>query len=105
MRNSIFTDINSERERQNDKWGIQSHPSVIHPTPEENHAEYKIPSEEESRNLNERAFFEGRGSWTHIVLEEFAEVVSCENDKDREEELIQLAAVIVAWIEDLRSRK
>ena len=104
LRNQILSDINSERERQDIKWGIQTHPSVMYPDPENNFSLYGILSEEKSRNLNEEAFSEGRGTWSHIALEEFAESIGCTNEKDREGELIQLAAVIVAWIEDLRKR-
>ena len=69
----IFSDIDIERTRQKSKWGAQFH------------------SDQE---------------WPTILGEEFGEVCKAFLEKGRSEELeaelIQVAAVAVAWLEDIR---
>ena len=77
--NNIFESIKEERKRQDEKWGPSSH----HPM-----------------------------EWSSILMEEVGEVSKEVNDytfnsKDSTEmkkELIQVAAVVVAWLEDIESK-
>ena len=67
----IFALISNERERQIEKWGVQRH------TP---------------------------GDWVLILMEEIGEACEAfleQRELDAAHELIQAAAVIVAWIEAL----
>lgn len=43
----------------------------------------------------------GTLTWAHVALEELVEAVSAKNAVDRRKELVQLTAVLVAWIECL----
>ncbi len=98
----IFKDIQKERERQDQKWGEQSHPSVVEglelfDLPEE----YQVPSENRAKRLCEEAFETGKPTWAVIAVEELCEAIQSPDDKLRREELVQLAAVLVHWIEDI----
>lgn len=99
----IFAAIQDERVRQDAKWGPQSHPSVLPGCDNEEDVAwlYNIPTETMAKKLCESSFEANEGSWAHILLEEFAEVVCAKNDNDRRTELIQTAAVCCAWIADL----
>lgn len=47
----------------------------------------------------------GSPTWMHLVREEIAEAF-CETDPDRlEEELTQVAALCVSWVEKIRARR
>lgn len=83
-----------ERHRQDAKWGEQNHPS-LHWALDYGY----IPSETRARGECESAFELGYGSWTHIAFEEFCEAVHAPDEAHRREELVQLAAVCLAWIE------
>lgn len=70
---------------------------------------YFIPTPQEARERCREVEQERRrgADWSSILLEEFCEVVEAAyiGDPDRlEEELIQTAAVCIAWVEDIRSR-
>jgi NTP pyrophosphatase (non-canonical NTP hydrolase) len=71
----ILTDITDERDRQDAKWGVQEH----HPA-----------------------------TWQLILVEEVGETAEALLDDDREryrKELVQVAAVAIAAIEDLDRRE
>lgn len=100
-RETVFCQIDSEREAQDAQWGEQNHPSVGEMR------EYGVFDEEVSKKFCEWATQEGNLTWGHIACEELAEALNAPNDTDRRAELIQLAAVIVAWCEciDRNNRK
>lgn len=78
----IFSEIRAELDRQDEKWGEQNHDD---------------------------------GIWALILGEEFGEACmaaleyefgdSEDPTKHLEEELIQVAAVAIAWVENIRSRR
>lgn len=90
---------------------MQDHPSVVGYMPgwkdtDEYQAVarsiiYRIPTEELAKDLCEEAARVGVTTWAHIAVEELSEAVSAPNDTERRKELIQLAAVVVSWIECL----
>lgn len=101
---SILSEIHRERAKQDQKWGPQNerdYDDVANP---------KFPHAEVARH--ERAICEsatkaGKCSWEHIVDEEYAE--ACESAAAQDPyalraELVQTAAVIVAWIESIDNR-
>ncbi len=101
----IIFEILQERSRQDEKWGEQNHPSVDDESAmlgNEICSYYRIPSEEAAKMACDYKFSiapSGVGSWTDILIEELSEAVSAPNDIKRREELIQLAACVVAHIE------
>lgn len=106
---SILRAFADERQKQILKWGDQTHPCVPAELP-------RIPSshaimlrsiaqelEHAAKADCNNAFREGSGTWWHIAWEELAEAGAAPPEK-RREELVQLGAVITAWIEDLDAR-
>lgn len=63
--------------------------------------EYEIPSEQRAQFLCDLHAGSGNLTYAHIALEEFCEVVSEFDAVKRRNELVQLAAVTVAWIEKI----
>lgn len=89
----ILTDIIAERQRQDAKWGPQSHPNGTD-------ADNTAWAEAVKDRVEEKADL-GTVTWFDILDEEVAEA-SAEEDAERlRTELIQSAAVIVAWVEDI----
>lgn len=101
----IVVEIAEERTRQVDKFGVQKHPDGT------GHAPISAAAFlAEARARCEKAT--GRGpsdeygvlTWEEILTEEYAEAL-CETDPDKlRAELVQVAAVCAAWIEDIDSR-
>lgn len=101
----IVEEIQQERDRQDKRWGEQNWPST---TPilkgrsvERLCEDYEIPTENRAKFLCENAFSKKEGSWAHILIEEVCEAICALTPEKRREELIQTAAVIVAWIESI----
>lgn len=104
-----IADAINERVRQLAKWGDQTHACVP----------WEIPGREVSAKMDERfmakqlehaakadcerEFKAGRGTWWHIANEELAEVLAAD-PADRREELVQLTAVCLAWLEDMDNK-
>ena len=105
----IIEEIKEERKKQDQKWGEQTHPCLDQTllnregscTPQRMCENYEIPKESRARFLCEHSFENGAGTYAHIALEEFSEVVSEFDIEKRRSELIQLTAVCVAWIESI----
>ena len=93
----IFGDLLSERYRQLQKWGPQQHPDGTGGTLSDITADaYRAECEAN--------FAAGVGTWRHILLEEVYEALA-ESERDAlRKELVQVATVAVAWIEDLDNR-
>lgn len=106
---NIFKEIRIERQKQNEKWGEQNHACldvvllnrIGSCTPKRMCDEYELPSEERAKQMCDNAFSQGRGTYAHIAVEEMSEVISAFDIHKRREELIQLTAVCVAWIEKI----
>jgi hypothetical protein len=108
---AVLGDISAERVKQDAKWGEQNHPSVdtvlasrVVYDAQRMTEEYEIPSEARAKFLCDENFRRGVGTWAHIAVEELSEAVSAEGDEVRRGELVQLAAVVVAWIECIDRR-
>jgi hypothetical protein len=106
----ILDDIAEERRRQTDKWGTQSHPNISEPTYEafaDSLRTFKIIADN-YKAMNDSPTEGSELDWTGILLEEVYEALSEmgeENDWPLRYELIQVAAVVVAWIEDIDRRR
>lgn len=94
-----FFNVLAERAKQDLLWGEQNHPDVLRP----NHL---APADAYRRQCDDR-HKAGEGSWMDIVLEELAEAhdeAIAGNTAELRAELVQLAAVIVAWIQAIDRR-
>lgn len=106
---NIFEEIRIERQKQNEKWGEQNHPCLDQVllkrqggcNPQRMCEEYEIPSEARAKQMCDSAFTKNQGTYAHIAVEEMSEVVSAFDIHKRREELVQLTAVCVAWIEKI----
>jgi hypothetical protein len=88
----ILDDVTAERGRQYDKWGIQHHPNG---TDERDKwmADY-------ARHMTDDAAMSNQLTWFDILREEFYEAGAETEWPKLRAELIQVAAVCAAWIQD-----
>ena len=87
--------IKEERARQDRKWGPdRSHPNGTGSPGTKDVADI-------ARMECDNAFRGGWGTWRHILEEEVKEAFAEENPEALAAELIQVAAVCVAWIQDI----
>lgn len=94
---TVLTDVGFERERQFAKWGPQHHPDGTNP-------ELSWWADMRREHCNANADM-GRVSWHDILMEEVAEASAEVSPNALRKELVQVAAVAAAWIEDIDSRK
>jgi malonyl CoA-acyl carrier protein transacylase len=93
---AVLTEVAAERRRQDERWGEQNHPDGSGPLFAAEAAQARKECDEAAEN--------GELSWRHILLEEVAEAMA-EQDADLlRRELIQVAAVAVAWAEAIDRR-
>lgn len=101
-----------ERLSQYEKWGEQNHPDVDQVllnrpggcTPGRMAEEYEIPPAPRAKALCRMAGATTGDTWAHILVEEVAESIEAATLMDKaalKAELIQVAAVAVAWVEKL----
>jgi hypothetical protein len=98
---AIGDELVAERIRQQAKFGEQSCPDAI---PQQLAAIYRA---DVARRLCQAHFASGRGTWIDILCEEVAEAADeafYGNTKQLRQELVQVAAVAVAWIEAIDRR-
>jgi hypothetical protein len=89
---AVISEVNHERRRQDEKWGEQNHPNGTgRPGDADNAAWAK-------RRTDRRAGI-GLVTWRDILTEEFYEVLAESDLMPLRAELIQVAAVAVAWVE------
>jgi len=103
---TAIADALAERVRQLAKWGDQSHPCVpweIEPARAWDERMVAERMEVAAKADCEREFKAGRGTWWHIANEELAEVLAAPPEK-RRQELVQLTAVCLAWLEDMDNK-
>lgn len=111
----VLLEVAYERGRQDARWGEQNWQDVdttltMRPggcTPERMAQEYEIPTETRAKVLCETAFARGDGTYAHIAVEELCEAIAAGTNKGPaalRKELVQCAAVFVAWIECIDRR-
>lgn len=116
MRPDPYDLIRAERRRQDRRWGVQDHPDVCPvltgrpggATPQRIAEDLEIPGEDRAKYLCGIAARAGRTTWAVILVEELAEAVAAAARGDRaglRAELIQVAAVAVAWVESIDRRE
>lgn len=94
----IFDDIAVERMRQDEKWGPQHHHDGTS-------ARVFGQLADAYRDDCDRAASTDRLTWRHILLEEVFEALGEQDQAKLRAELVQVSAVVVAWVEDIDSRK
>lgn len=97
-RQRLCIEVLAERAKQDTKWGEQNHDSV------HKGATGLIANAKQARAFCDRMFMEKTMAWEDIAVEELAEAIDAKNDAERRGELVQLAAVVVAWIECIDRR-
>lgn len=112
-RREVLEEVSQERYKQNAKWGEQNHPDLDPVllnreggcSPSRMAEHYEIPSANRARTLCDMAAQKEELTWAHILIEEVAEVVGTNGDvEELREELVQVAAVAVAWIQAIDRR-
>lgn len=93
----VLADIQLEREAQDAKWGEQNHPDGTGRMGDHVAAIHK-------RNVCEYAAKDGNLTWRHILDEEIAEAYAETDPVLLRTELVQVGAVVAAWIEALDRR-
>lgn len=111
----VLGEVAAERGQQDVTWGEQNHPDVIgswldDPAPANVHVTavmHHMPTADVARTLCAKAFDSLSGTWAHIAVEELAEAVEAAALRDipaLRTELIQTAAVLLAWIQAIDRR-
>lgn len=110
----LLGEVLDERRRQDATWGEQDHPSLHRSIlgrnardPEGMAAEYGIPTADRARHRCQLKARAGVVTWADILIEEVAEVVEAgvlHGEQALRGELVQVAAVAVAWIECIDRR-
>lgn len=96
MRSALYA-VELERQRQDQQWGEQNHPDGTSALLNAEKATYY-------RRLCDQAHRRGGETWADILIEEFYEALAEEDPLALRAELVQVAAVAVAWIEAIDRR-
>ena len=94
----ICEEIVVERQRQDEKFPEQGD------LPDGIGSEHACSTASIARASCEEAFAAKRGTWKHILLEEYAEAMAKTEREKLRTELIQVAAVCVKWVEHIDRR-
>lgn len=89
--------VRAERARQDELWGEQNHPDGTSAAMFEGAAN-------DWRRIVKAAAAKGKLTWRHILLEEAYEALASDDPAELRTELVQVAAVAVAWIEAIDRR-
>ncbi|MEV5953753.1 hypothetical protein AB0M11_08240 [Streptomyces sp. NPDC051987] len=93
----VLSEVLAERIRQDQKWGEQNHNDGTGNKSQQHDAD-------RARRWCQDAFGSGYGTWSMILAEEVAEANAERDPAKLRAELIQVAAVAVAWIEAIDRR-
>ncbi|MEU8195273.1 hypothetical protein AB0C10_15980 [Microbispora amethystogenes] len=97
LRLGITREITLERMRQHNKFGLQQHPDGTGGETFANMAKVL-------KDVVAEAAANGTLTWQLILMEEIYEALAETDPAKLGTELVQVAAVCVAWVEDLRTR-
>jgi hypothetical protein len=93
----VLDEVYAERAAQNAKWGEQNHPDGTGNVDQQRYAEFR-------RKWCQDAFGAGYGTWADVLAEEVAEAEGERDPARLRAELVQVAAVAVAWCEAIDRR-
>jgi hypothetical protein len=94
---SIYDEIAAERARQDARFGTQSHPDGTG-------SDYHANEAALAKRSYEVAFATQNGTWRHVLAEEVAEAFAESDPTKLRAELVQVAAVAVAWCQAIDTR-
>lgn len=109
----VLLEVSEERTRQDEKWGQQDHrdgcPKLLDReggcSSQQLAYDLEIPTAARARLICQIAFQLGQGHWSAILQEEVSEAVAAiGNAPALRRELVQVAAVAVAWVEAIDRR-
>ncbi|WP_408895916.1 hypothetical protein ACJ5H2_13445 [Nocardioides sp. R1-1] len=92
----VLSEVGRERDAQHAKWGEQNHPDGTG-------VDYDL-HRDMARLQCEQNHAAGHGSWLDILLEEVYEAAAGDDVTNLRTELLQVAAVAVAWVEAIDRR-
>src|SRR6184192_4326921 len=95
-RDKLYLFLEAERIRQDKRWGEQNHPNGTGDT--------WAGCSRDTREACEENFKLGLGTWADILLEEVYEALAESDPAKLWAELLQTAAVCVAWMEAIERR-
>lgn len=108
----VLGELAEERQRQEAKWGEQNHPDLSPEVPtstvERAAEDMCLPSAHVARSRVENLAARGKLGYADIALEEFAEAIEAAAlgvTAELRKELVQTAAVLVAWIQSIDRRR
>lgn len=90
----VIDDVVAERAAQEAQWGEQNHPNGTGITGDRERAD-------SARHTCDVMFRSGMGTWRDILHEEVQEAFAEHDPAKLRDELIQVAAVAVAWVESM----
>jgi hypothetical protein len=93
----LAEEVVAERNRQDEKWGVQDHPDGTGGKVDKLRAD-------NARVDCDDAFKAGRGTYRDILAEEVAEAFAESDPVALRAELVQVAAVALAWVEAIDRR-
>lgn len=105
----LLTETREELLRAWLKFGQQDRPSFSAPLltlasegscwePEQRNRFYGVPTEEAAKRACDERFAKGEGTWADIFVEEMAEAFGAARQNEIRMELIQTAAMALAWV-------
>lgn len=93
---AVLQEVGAERGKQDRRWGKQDHADGVNPN--------YMKKAEDMKSLAEEQNLQGNLTWNTILQEEVFEALSCDAEDTLRAELIQVAAVAVAWVEAIDAR-
>jgi len=94
---AVLNEVYRERQAQAKKWGLQDHPDGTDIAYKGLRNHYQMVCDIHHTT--------GKGTWLDILMEETYEAFTEENETSLRAELVQCAAVTIAWIEAIDRRK
>lgn len=94
---TVLAEVRAERGRQDARWGEQNHPDATG-------SSYYAHCAKVARRNCQAAALEGATGWDLILLEEVYEALAEGDAAKLRAELLQVAAVAVAWVEAIDRR-
>ena len=87
----VLVDVYAERMQQDEQWGEQNHPDGTGLAEDRRIAQW-------AKNANDYSVSQNTLTWRGILWEEVAEAFAEDDPERLREELIQVAAVAVNWV-------
>jgi hypothetical protein len=100
----VLGEVAAERVRQDERWGEQNHPDGTGPAIGPDGEDWRADIADQARITCDREHRAGRGTWAQLLEEEHCEALAENDPQALRRELIQVAAVAVAWVEAIDRR-